>query len=209
MYIPGRFAENDLATLHDVIRAHAFAALVTVQDGLPVASHIPFVLDGDRGPHGSLLGHLARANPQWRSFADPSAPQALVIFEGPHAYVSPSWYAGAPNVPTWNYVIVHAYGTPRIIIEPGQVRSAIDRLVAVYESGRAQPWSTTGVPPDFIDRMLSAIVAFEIPIERLEGKFKLSQNKTADDRAGVITALSEEPDNLARAVAELMRCREA
>lgn len=205
MYIPGRFAENDLATLHDVISTHAFAALVTVADGAPVANHLPFVLDRERGPSGTLLGHLARANPQWRSFTGPNPAPALVIFEGPHAYVSPSWYAGAPNVPTWNYVVVHVYGRPRIVEEPSQVRSAIDRLVAVYESARAQPWSTTDVPPDFVERMLSAIVAFEIPVERLEGKFKLSQNKTAADRAGVVAALRQEPDDLARGVAELMK----
>jgi transcriptional regulator len=203
MYIPPSFAETDVPTLHALMREYAFATLVTVEDGVPVASHVPFLLDHDRGPRGTLLGHLARANPQGRSFAG----QALVVFAGPHAYVSPSWYAGSPNVPTWNYAVVHAYGTPRPIEDPAAVRALIDRLVSVYEGSRRPPWSTAAVPADFADRMFSAIVAFDIPIERLEGKYKLNQNKAPADRAGVIEGLRAEGDPLATAVAALMADR--
>lgn len=203
MYVPASFAEDDLPTLHGLIDAHPFALLVTVADGLPVASHIPFLLDRQRGERGTLIGHLARANPQWRSFTT----SALVVFEGPHAYVSPSWYAGEPNVPTWNYAVVHAYGTPRVLADGAVVRAEIDRLVAAYEGSRARPWSTAAVPSAYVDRMLSAIVAFEIPIDRLEGKFKLSQNKTAADRDGVVAGLRAEATAPALTVADLMARR--
>lgn len=199
MYIPASFAEQDRETLYAFIRQHAFGALVTVENGVPVASHIPFLLDAERGEHGTLVGHLARANPQWRAFAG----EALVIFAGPHGYVSPRWYAGGPNVPTWNYAVVHAYGAPRIVEEAGALRRVLARLIEVYEAGRPQPWCIDEVPPELLDKLLGAIVAFEIPVSRLEGKFKLNQNKTAADRAGVVAALSQENAALAQLMSEL------
>jgi len=197
MYIPRSFAQEDRETLHEFMRRNAFASLVTVEEGRPVASHVPFLLDAERGPHGTLVGHLARANPQWRGFAG----EAMVVFWGPHGYVSPRWYAGAPNVPTWNYAVVHAYGTPRVIDDAAVALEVVRRLTDEYERGLERPWSVDEVPAEFTDKLLRAIVAFEIPIARLEGKFKLNQNKSAADRAGVVAALAGENEPLA----ELMR----
>lgn len=199
MYVPRSFAEEDRETLHGFMRAHAFASLVTIDGGTPVASHVPFLLDAARGPAGTLIGHLARANPQWRGFAG----EAMVIFQGPHGYVSPRWYAGAANVPTWNYAVVHAYGTPRLLDDAAAVRDVVRRLSEIYEQGRPQPWSVDELPQEFIDQLLRAIVAFEIPIARLEGKFKLNQNKSAADRAGVTTALASENEPLAQLMRRL------
>jgi transcriptional regulator len=128
----------------------------------------------------------------------------LVVFSGAHAYVSPSWYGQHPSVPTWNYVAVHAYGVPRVIEDPGRVRALLDRLVRTFEDGRPAPWRMDGLPDDYVSGMMRGIVAFEIPIDRLEGKAKLSQNRPASDRARVRAALSAEDDPLARALAELM-----
>jgi len=207
MYVPGSFAEKDLTALHQLIRRNAFATLVTVgDDSAPVASHVPFLLDAERGANGTLLGHLARANPQWRSFGQD---EVLVIFQGPHAYVSPTWYAGGDNVPTWNYAVAHAYGRPRLLEEAEAVRGVIERLVEVYEGGRSPAWSTRSVPAEFVERLLGAIVAFEIPIGRLEGKFKFNQNKSAADRAGVVSALRAEGGALEAELADLMAARTA
>ena len=203
MYIPGSFAERERAVLHGLMREHAFATLITTVEGAPVASHIPFLLDAERGEHGTLVAHLARANPQWRSFDA----EALVIFQGAHGYVSPTWYAGGDNVPTWNYAVVHAYGRPRLLDDAASARRVIDRLAAVYENGRSPRWSTDSVPAAFVDKLVGAIVAFEIPISRLEGKFKLNQNKSDADRAGVVAALHAEGNAEATALANLMEAR--
>jgi transcriptional regulator len=199
MYVPNAFREDDVARLHEFIRAWSFALLVTDVDGAPVATHLPFVLDTD-GPGARLIGHMARANPQWRSF-DGVRP-ALVVFAGPHAYVSPTWYATAPAVPTWNYAAVHAYGCPRVLDGLAARRDAVERLVAVHEAA----WRLADQPEDFVAGMLGGIVAFELPIARLAGKLKLSQNRPAADRTGVVRAL-EAGGPSARAVADLMARR--
>ena len=197
MYAPRHFAEPDPDRLHALVRAHAFATLVSWLDGEPFATHVPLLLDAERGRLGTLSGHLARANPHWRAF-DGSA-RALAVFHGPHAYVSPRWYAGAPNVPTWNYVAVHAVGAPRVVEDAGAVRALLERSAALYEAGAAAPWTPAALPARVAEGLQRAIVAFELPIERLEGKRKLSQNKTAEDRAGVVAALraAGEPAGLA------------
>jgi transcriptional regulator len=182
MYIPTAFRADDRAALYDLIERHGFGTLVTVLDGVPFATHLPFLLDRDRGV---LLGHVARANPHARALA---GAEALVIFQGPHAYVSPSWYATAPAVPTWNYAAVHVYGTAGLLDEP-RLTDLLERLVGQYESGRERPW-TMDLPADYLQKMLRGIVGFEVPLDRVEGKFKLSQNRPAEDRAGVIAALS-------------------
>lgn len=208
MYIPEPFAETDRETLFDLIEAHAFGLLVTAEDGVPVASHIPFVLDRAAGEHGTLQAHLARANPQWRGFDGET--QVLCVFSGPHAYVSPGWYDPAnPAVPTWNYAVVHAYGVPRIVEDPALVRAQQEALVARFEAGRPEPWTMASQRPDYIAGMLKGIVAFEIPVTRLEGKFKLNQNHPEGNRRGAIHGLRSEagdPDGLA--VAALMAARE-
>ncbi len=201
MYVPQHFAETDVARLHALIHAHAFATLVSVIDYAPFATHVPLLLDAERGPLGTLVGHVARANPHWQSF-DGRSP-ALAIFHGPHAYVSPRWFASAPNVPTWNYEVVHASGAPRVQDDPAVVRALLERSAAVFEAGAKDPWTLASVTENYVAGAQRGIVAFEIPIERLEGKWKLSQNKPEADRAGVAAGLRAEgrADAIAIAVA--------
>jgi transcriptional regulator len=180
---------------------------VTATDGPPQASHLPFLLDQDRGPKGTLLAHMARANPQWREFRrlTERGGEALVAFQGPHAYVSPTWYGPGEAVPTWNYVAVHAYGTPRVIDDPPEVRGLLERLVRQQESGFEAPWSLERAEEAYITRMLRGIVAFQIPIARLEAKAKLNQNRTPDQRRGAAAALESGTGVFDRQVAALMR----
>jgi len=206
MYVPPHFAEDDRETLFELIRRYDFALLLTVVDGAPLGSHLPFMLDAGRGENGTLLAHMARANPHWRSF-DGRA-EALVVFQGPHAYVSPGWYDPANNaVPTWNYAVVHAYGTPRIIDDPAAVRAQQERMVAHYEAGMPEPWRLDSQPADYVAAMLNGIVAFEIPVRRLEGKFKLNQNHPPANRTGAIAGLRARGDPLDLATAALMDAR--
>jgi transcriptional regulator len=202
MYLPSYFEETDRETLYGVIRENNFGLLVTAADGAPFATHLPFLLEGDR-----LVAHMARANPQWRSFEQGT--EALCVFQGPHAYVSPRWYAGARLVPTWNYVAVHVHGVPRIVSDAAAVHDQQARLVAAHEAGAAKPWTMDGLPESYVAGQLRAIVAFELPIDRVEGKFKLNQNRTAADRAGVIAALAESPYDGDRQMSALMAAREA
>ena len=182
--------------------------------GALVASHLPILLDESRGEKGTLCGHMARANPQWRDFAAlaEAGREVMVVFQGPHAYVSPRWYgpSGGPGgkaVPTWNYMAVHAYGLPRLVEQGPHTRGHLGQLVATQEAGRPEPWSLDSQGDDYVGSMMRGIVAFEIPIARLDAKAKLSQNKTPGERVGVIAALAESEDSLARAVAEEMRAR--
>ena len=203
MYIPKHFDASDVAWCHAHIRREPFAILVGVDDaGAPFATHLPVLLDEEPAPLGTLFAHVARQNPQWQLFA--ANRPVLVVFWGPHGYVSPSWYAQHPSVPTWNYVAVHAYGVPRIVEEPVRVRALLDRLVHAFEDGRPNPWRMDGLTDKYLDGMMRGIVAFEIPIDRLEGKAKLSQNRPPGDQASVRAALAAEDDPLARAAAALM-----
>ena len=204
MYLPPAFAEPDPTVLHAVMRRHGFALLVTVLDGTPVATHLPLLLDAERGPHGTLWGHLARPNHQWQGFGPG---ESLAVFQGPHAYVSPTWYTSAPAVPTWNYVAVHAYGTPQVVDDPAAIRAGLDRLTAVYEGdgpGAYRPdWGI-----DFTTNLAKGIVAFELPISRLEGKFKLSQNRSEADQAAVAARLAAAAEGDERALGVLMAERQ-
>jgi len=201
MYIPSHFIQNDLAKLHDAIVRYSFATLVSQADGELEASHLPLLLNRDDGPHGTLVGHMARANLQWRRAV---GNQVLTIFSGPHAYICPQWYQAAEVVPTWNYVAVHAYGKLELIDDISTTRALLDRMVALYESAQPRPWQMNE-PPDFIGRLLRQIVAFRIPIDRLEGKWKLNQNRPAEQRQRVISVLSQQTDDNSRDVAALMR----
>jgi transcriptional regulator len=205
MYLPNSFREDDPALLHDLMRRYNFAILVTQHDGAPFATHLPVLLDAQRGPHGTLLAHMARANPQWRDFG--AGREVLVIFQGPHAYVSPAWYEAMPSVPTWNYATVHAYGIPQVIEDHDRLRAMLETLVDTHEAARTPPWRMD-LPADYLDRMLRAIVGFEIEITRLEGKLKLSQNRGEDDRRRVAAELALSSDALSMEVAEMMRARE-
>jgi len=197
MYVPKAFREDDVARLQGFLRAWSFALLVTDVDGVPSATHLPLVLDADGAGRGRLIGHVARANPQWRTFD--GRREALAVFAGPHAYVSPTWYATAPAVPTWNYGAVHVYGRPRVLGGADATRDAVARLVKEHDPN----WPLGEQPEEFIAGMLRGIVAFEMPIERLEGKLKLSQNRPAADRPGIVRALRAGGE-VERAVADLM-----
>ena len=201
MYSPGPFQIKDPEILNAFMREHSFASIVTHDGAVPHATHMPVLLDPARGPQGTLVSHMARANPQWRHFAD--GKEVLVIFTGPHAYVSPAWYATTPAVPTWNYTAVHAYGRPRLVSDPEQFAAMLHDLVEFYESPRQDRWSGE-MPVEFRDRLMQGIVGVEIEITRLEGKFKLSQNRP-EDAPGVMTALAASDYQTEREVARLMR----
>jgi transcriptional regulator len=198
MHVPKHFSVDDRDSLDCVIRDNPFGLLVGAVGGAPFATHLPFLLDGDR-----LLAHVARGNPHWNAIDGTT--EMLAVFCGPHAYVSPRWYGPGPAVPTWNYVAVHVYGAPRIIADTASVRALLDHLVGEYEAGA---WTLGGQEADYIDRMMRGIVAFEMPVARIEGKFKLSQNRPAEDRRRVAAELAESDGAADRQLGRLMADRE-
>jgi len=200
MYIPERFREDDRAVLQAFIREHSFGVLVTRGEDAPFATHLPFLFDAGRGDYGMLSAHMARANPQWREFA--SGREALIIFAGPHAYVSPSWYDVALSVPTWNYAAVHACGVPRIIEDSQLLYEYLKTLIETHEAQFAQPWKFD-LPQDYIENMMRGVVGFTLEITRLEGKFKMSQNRTPAEREKVIAALQPNHQDVADIMLEL------
>jgi transcriptional regulator len=201
MYLPRLFAVDDLPKLHGFMEQFSFASLVTQNEGHLIASHIPFVLDREAGAHGRLRGHVAVGNPQLAHLK--SGSEALVMFQGPHSYISPSWYAAQENVPTWNYTAVHAYGRPRMLDRAGLIVLLKD-LVHENEKSFERPWDFDPQAA-WIEKMLPQIAAFEIPIERLEGKFKLNQNRKLADRKKVVEVLSASQDPAQRHMAELIQ----
>ncbi|MEZ5670373.1 MAG: FMN-binding negative transcriptional regulator [Alphaproteobacteria bacterium] len=210
MHQPPLFREERVEILHDLIARHPFATLVAAGDGGIEASHLPMLLSPEPAPLGSLIGHLARANPMLADGRD--SLHALAVFQGPQAYVSPSWYpskrAHGRVVPTWNYVAVHAHGTLARIDDPARLRDIVERLTAARERRFAAPWSVDDAPADFVAGMLKGIVGLELRIERLDGNWKLSQNRAPDDRRGVIAALEASDDPADRAVAAAMVARD-
>ena len=207
MYTPPAFREDDLEQLHSLMQNYGFATLVTQQDGVPLASHLPFLLDTEQGQYGTLLSHMARANSQWHAFD--GTQETLVIFQGPHTYVSPSWYVDnlATSVPTWNYAVVHAYGKPRLITDAMALYTLLQTLVQKHEAMFEQPW-TFACSEEFMRSKMKGFVGFAMEITRLEGKGKLSQNRSVEDQKHVIAALEENSDTLgtnATEVAKLMR----
>lgn len=205
MYLPAHFEESRSEVLHALLRAQPFATLVTQGADGVTADHLPLHLEPGVGPCGALQGHVARANPLWQQAADS---EVLAIFHGPQAYVTPSWYPGKREhgkaVPTWNYVVVHARGRLRAIDDAAWLRRQLEALVARHEAGFAEPWQIADAPPDYIDRMLTAIVGIEIVITSLVGKWKISQNQPAANRAGVVAGLRERGTADALAMAELV-----
>ncbi len=206
MYTPPHFRETRVEVLRELIRSHPLATLITLgPDGLE-ANHIPMEIDPEPAPFGTLRGHVARANPVWR--ASVKDVDALVIFSGPETYVTPSWYPTKQEsgrvVPTWNYAVVHAYGPLRPIEDVAWLRDFVSRLTDRHEGGRVAPWKVTDAPADFIERQLNGIVGIEVPVRRLEGKWKVSQNRGASDRAGVVTGLRESNDPMERVMADLV-----
>ena len=202
MYMPDLFAVNDRQTQIDFIRTSGWGYLMGVIDDEPYVTHLPFLVTGGTGEE-KLVAHMARANPHWESFAN-GKPQ-LVVFPGPHTYITPSWYNADKAVPTWNYTTAHVYGTPVVIDDPQTVYAGQQDLVNHYEAQFDMPWRVEDVDTDFIDGMLRAIVSFEIPIERIQCKFKLSQNRPAEDQQRVVDALESSTDANAKAVAGLMK----
>jgi transcriptional regulator len=201
MYIPAAFAEPELPRLHDFIEHHSFGLLVSEVDGLPFATHLPFLLERAAGPHGTLVGHVARANPQWR---DAGGQTVLAIFSGPHVYVSPTWYEAENVVPTWNYTAVQAYGRAQVIEDKHALLDIVQQTVRLYEQAMPQPWTFDG-SGTFIDRLLGQIVGFRIVVEKIEGKWKLNQNHPVERRQKVVRALQQRGDEQSQAVADMMR----
>ncbi len=199
MYIPAHFAENDPQSLQNLIDANNFGTLISASDERPFATHLPFIYEaaGSR-----LLAHMARANPHWQRLAE-SALDALVIFQGPHAYVSPTLYS-EPGVPTWNYAAVHVYGRFRVLDDPTDHRHVLESLTQQHEAARDDPWQAN-FDSSMVQQMMRATVAFEIIISELQGKFKLSQNRSTTDRDNVIEALEAEGVENAAGVASMMR----
>jgi transcriptional regulator len=201
MFLPHTFEVKDLSIIEAFMLSHSFAQLITNINGIPFASQVPLLLD-QVGKHGRLLGHIAKANNQWRKFDGKT--DALIVFSGPHAYISPNWYANENLVPTWNYVSVHAYGKPNIISNPTDTIEVMRKLINFYESNATGNWSIDNLTSDFIEKKIKGIVTFEIPIDRVEGKFKLSQNRELKDRRGAIQGLLDTGDSEAGKVAQLM-----
>ncbi|WP_374322513.1 FMN-binding negative transcriptional regulator [Aquipseudomonas alcaligenes] len=195
MYLPSAFRQDDLAELHAQIQASPFALLTSAGAAGVQASHLPLLLAPDEGEFGTLYGHFARANPHWRDLQ--GSAEALAVFSGPDAYISPGWYPAKAEhgkvVPTWNYIAVHARGPVELIEEPERLLQIVSRLSDQHESGRERPWAVSDAPREYIDSMLRAIVGFALPIRRLEGKWKLGQNRSAADQAGVRDGLAASP----------------
>jgi transcriptional regulator len=205
MYQPPHHREDRLDVQHALIRAHPFGTLITIGSKGLVANSIPFILES-APPLGMLKGHVARANSQWRDF-DPTV-GALVVFQGVDAYVTPSWYETKRQtgkvVPTWNYVMVHAWGTIRAVEDRDWLTSQIDALTRQQEADRAEPWAVSDAPPKFVEAQLKGIVGIEVTITRIEGKWKVSQNRPEGDRAGVVAGLREAGGDERLAMAKLV-----
>ena len=209
MYLPSYFEETRVEVLHQLMRERPLATLVTLGAAGLKANHLPFELDSEPLPNGTLRCHVARANPVWRDYS--LGTEALVIFHGPQVYISPSWYETKKQsgevVPTYNYAVVHAYGALRIIQERAWLRGLVTRLTERFESASAAPWQVSDAPEDYIDKQLGAIVGIEITITRLAGKWKVSQNRPALDRVGVVEALSATAGADSLAIAQMIKER--
>jgi transcriptional regulator len=205
MYIPKHFEENDVTVLHGLIQSRPFGTWVAWANGELVVNHLPFLIDASRGELGTLVGHVARANPVWRAIAD--ATPSIVVFQGTQKYITPSWYPSKQEtgkvVPTWNYAVVHAKGSPRVIDDKDWLRAHVTELSERHEHERPEPWKVTDAPSDFIDALLNAIIGIEIPLDSLHGKWKLGQNRSAADLAGTIAGLSAQGDDESMALAQL------
>jgi len=209
MYVPAPNEETRIPVMHTLVRAHPLGTWVTPADEGLIANHIPFLIDAERGEFGTLVGHVARANPVWKTFSKTA--DSLVIFQGPQAYITPSWYPGKQEhgkvVPTWNYVVVHAHGIPCAIEDRDWLLQHVTQLTAAHEAGESSPWKVSDAPPAYIDSMLRAIVGIEIPITKLVGKWKVSQNRSNADRRGVVEGLIARGDEASVEMAELVKTR--
>lgn len=206
MHVPSHYEETRTEVLHQLVRDHPFAVLVThTTDGLE-ANHVPLELDATTAPLGILRGHVARNNPVWRTVSP--AVEALAIFQAVDHYITPAWYptkqVTGKVVPTWNYAVVHAYGALRVIDDPAWLHALVERLTARHEAGRPEPWRVTDAPADYVEAMVRGIIGIELPITRLVGKWKMSQNRSESDRAGVVDGLRTLGDPEAAAMADMI-----
>lgn len=201
MYIPRHNEEKRVSVMHELIVSQPLGTLVTLGSSGLFASHIPMILENDGSEFGVLKGHISRANTQWRDFV-PTV-DSLAIFSGHQHYITPNWYPGTKEhgkeVPTWNYVVVHAYGPLKVIEDKDWLLTNVDKLTNIHEAGSPVPWMVSDAPQDYIKSQLNGIIGVEIPIQRLEGKWKVSQNRTEGERKGVIEGLSKlnTPESLA------------
>ena len=200
MYLPTDFEETDPQRIAALIEANPFGMLITTADGAPFVTHLPFLYEVADDTQGRLLGHVAKANPQWRHFA--AGQEVLTVFQGPHAYVSPAWYA-SPGVPTWNYAVVHLRGRPRLIESAAALEALLERLTHAHEAAQTEPWKAN-LNGKRRDQLFNMIVGFEIEVTEIQAKFKLSQNRSVTDRQRVIQALSQSDRPTDHAVAQLM-----
>jgi transcriptional regulator len=206
MHVPKIHEEKDIAVLHALIQSHPLGAWVTIADGELLANHIPFLLDPTRGEYGTLVGHVARANPVWQTFS--RTVESVVMFQGPQAYITPSWYPSKHThgkaVPTWNYAVVHAHGVPHTVDDPQWLLAHLNALTDTHEGNQALPWKVSDAPQDFTDRLMGAIVGIEIPITQLVGKWKVSQNRPELDQVGVVDGLMARGDARSKEMAVLV-----
>jgi transcriptional regulator len=203
MYIPKHF-EGSEPTGREIMQAHSWALLMTSDEqGAPMATHLSLLWQNDGTEHGSLIGHMARANGHWKLFERPA--DSLALFWGPHAYVSPTWYAPGPKVPTWNYVTVHAYGRPQVVDDTKGALVVLAKLAAQYEGTGADAWGLGRLPPGNAEMQTRGIVAFRMPLTRVETKIKLSQNRDLEDRTRVIARLEASDNQDAQATAKWMK----
>ena len=207
MYLPKIHEEADLSILHALIKSHPLGAWVTQAQGELLANHIPFLLDSTRGEFGTLVCHVARANPVWQSFSSTS--NSIVIFQGAEGYISPSWYPSKHEhgkaVPTWNYAVVHAHGVPRVVDDREWLLQQLAELTDKHEADQALPWQVSDAPRDYVERMLDAIVGIEIPIAKLVGKWKVSQNRPEPDKVGVVAGLMSREDAESKEMAAMVK----
>lgn len=206
MYLPTQFEERDVSVLHALVAAHPLGAWVTMAEGELVVNHVPFLLEPHRGPFGTLVAHVSRANPVWHAASREI--ESVVVFQGPQGYITPTWYPSKREhgkvVPTWNYAVVHAHGMPRAVDDPAWLRDHVARLTRTHESDRPAPWHVSDAPSGYIDGQVKGIVGIEIPVTRMIGKWKVSQNRSVPDRRGVVAGLEEAGDPDSRRMARLV-----
>jgi transcriptional regulator len=206
LYIPKFNEETDISVLHSLIKENPFGAWTTVSQGEITINHIPFVLHESRGEFGTLIGHVARKNPIWKAFSKEM--QSAIVFQGHNAYISPSWYPTKHEhgkvVPTWNYAVVHAWGTPKIIEDRDWLLAHVKEMTQIHEKGQTLPWKVSDSPSEYVGKLLGLIVGIEIPISRLKGKVKLGQNRSEPDKLGTIAGLMSKGTDQAKGLADLL-----
>jgi transcriptional regulator len=207
VYVPKANEESDVGALHALMRAHPLGTWVALSEGELIANHIPFLLDATRGEHGTLIGHVARANTIWQTHSR-NLP-SIITFHGPQTYITPSWYPGkhahGKEVPTWNYTVVHAYGVPNVIEDRDWLLKHVSQLTDTHEAKQALPWKVSDAPVEYVDRLLNAIVGIEIPITKLIGKWKASQNRSEADRLGVAAGLMNQGGDVSLSMSALVK----